>query len=181
MAISTKYTHADLLALPETNKRVEILDGDFYVTPSPDLDHQDILLNLTDAFRAYLKSHPVGRVYVAPMDVILSEHDVLQPDLLFVRSERKNILKVWVRGAPDLAVEILSPSTAARDRGIKLKAYARFGVQEYWIVDPDPPAIELYRLTPEGYELARTFTDAETLTSTLLPGFSLPVASVFRT
>lgn len=180
MVISTKFTHADLLALPEDNKRREIIDGELYVTPSPKLNHQDILLNLASAFRSYLKSHPVGRVFMAPLDVILSDYDVLQPDLLFVRNERKEILKDWVRGAPDLAVEILSPSTAARDRGIKLKAYARFGVKEYWIVDPEGQTIELYRLAPEGYELTRTFRHEEGFSSPLLPGFALPVGSIFQ-
>jgi Uma2 family endonuclease len=115
------------------------------------------------------------------LEVILSDYDVLQPDLLFVRNERKEILKDWVRGAPDLAVEILSPSTAARDRGIKLKAYARFRVTEYWIVDPEAQTIELYRLAPEGYELTRAFRRDEALASPLLPDFTLLVGSIFQT
>lgn len=179
MVIGTKFTHADLLNLPEDNKRREILEGELLVTPSPSASHQTILLNLATALRGYLKDRPVGKVFVSPLDVILSEFDVLQPDLVFVLNEKSGIVKDWVRGAPDLVVEILSPTTAARDRGIKLKAYARFGVKEYWIVDPDEQAVEVYRLTPEGYELAQTFPSNGTLTSPLLPGLALPVGSVF--
>ncbi len=128
----------------------------------------------------YLEAHPIGQIFYAPLDVILSEYDVVAPDLLLVLNERRAVLQDWVRGAPDLAVEILSPGTAARDRGVKLKAYARFGIREYWIVDPEQKAIEVYRLAGPGYELAKTFAAAETLTSPLLPGFTLPVARAFQ-
>ncbi len=178
--IGTKFTHADLLSLPEDNKRREIIEGELFVTPSPIANHQTILLNLAKTFLDYLNDHPIGKVYVSPLDVILSEFDVLQPDLMFVLKERTGIVKDWVRGAPDLVIEILSPTTAARDRGIKLKAYARFGVKEYWIVDPDERAVEVCRLTPEGYTLAQTCGRKDTLASTLLPGFALSVGSIFE-
>lgn len=179
MVIGTKLTHVDLLALPEDNLRREIIDGEMFVTPSPIANHQTILINILSAFLDYLKNHPVGKVFVAPLDVILSDYDVLQPDLFFVLNERAGIVKDWVRGAPDLAVEILSPTTEARDRGIKLKAYARFGVKEYWIVGPAARTVEVLRLTPEGYELAKTFAFDDALTSRLFPGFKLDVASIF--
>ncbi len=149
------------------------------MTPSPIANHQTILLNLAAAFREYLKGHPVGKVFVAPLDVILSDYDVLQPDLLFVLNERAGIVKDWVRGAPDLAVEILSPTTEKRDRGIKLKAYARFGVKEYWIIDPVARTVEVHRLSAGGYELAETLEINQSLVSPLLPGFRMDVASVF--
>lgn len=85
-----------------------------------------------------------------------------------------------MRGAPDLVIEILSPTTAARDRGPKLKAYARYGVPEYWIVDPASQAVEIFRLTADGYQLAQTCRQDETLTSPLLPGFALQVGPIFR-
>ncbi len=180
MSISTKFTHADLLSCPEDNKRREIIEGELFVTPAPRVPHQTILLNLTVATQNYLGQHPVGRLLMSPMDVIFGDFDVLQPDLLFVLNEHKEILKDWVRGAPDLVVEILSPTTEARDRGVKLKAYARFGVQEYWIVDPDARAIEIYRLAKKSYKLVQTCRDTESLTSALLPGFSSPLASIFH-
>lgn len=180
MIISTKFNHSDLLAMPEDSKRREIIDGELFVTPAPRISHQRILLNIAKAIQKYLDEHPIGELIISPMDVIFSEFDVLEPDLIFVRNERRHILKDWVRGAPDLVVGILSPTTAARDRGVKLKAYARFGVTEYWIVDPDQQAIEVYRLAPEGYALTQTFRQGESLTSVILPGFTLPVSAVFQ-
>jgi Uma2 family endonuclease len=180
MIISTKYTHADLLSFPEDGKRREIIDGEMFVTPAPKLNHQRILVRLTEAILRHLSSHPVGELIVSPMDVIFSEFDILVPDLVFVLNEHKNILRDWVRGAPDLAIEILSPTTAARDRGVKLRTYARFGVKEYWIVDPEECAVEVYQLAQEGYELVRTFHQTDTLTSAILPEFALPVSAVVK-
>ena len=180
MITSLKYTHADLLQLPDDGKRREIIDGDLYVTPSPVNYHQKILLNLTGAFWVFLENHPLGELRFAPLDVILSEHDVLEPDLLLVLNEHQDILQDWVRGAPDLVVEILSPSTESRDRGIKLKAYARFGIGEYWIVDPHALAVEVYRLAADGFHLAAKCAMGETIETPLLPGFALAVASIFK-
>ena len=179
MIISTKFTHADLLTAPDDGKRREILDGEIFVTPSPIADHQTIVLNFAFALRSYLLDHPIGKVYIAPLDVIFTEFDVLEPDLLFVLNEHRATVKDWVRGAPDLVVEVLSPTTASRDRGIKLRAYARFGVLEYWIADPEVRAVEVYRLKRKGYELARTLEEGSNLTSTLLPQFTLQISAVF--
>ena len=180
MIISTKFTHADLLTFPEDGKRREIIDGDMFVTPAPESPHQNIIWNLTGLFWDYLKEHPIGKVMISPMDVIFSDFDVLEPDLIFILNERTDIIQDWVRGSPDLVIETLSATTAARDRGVKLRAYGRFGVKEYWIVDPDESTVELYRHTPEGYELTRTFHRGETFTSPLLPDFAAPGEAVFK-
>lgn len=180
MAISTKFTHADLLVMPDDGKRREIMDGELYVTPSPRFNHQSALIKLIAAFIRYLDKHPIGEVYPAPLDVIFSEHDVVEPDIIFVLKEHRQILQDWVRGAPDLVVEILSPTTKTIDRGPKLKAYARYGVAEYWIVDPAERAVEIYRLTVTGYQLTRSFSEEESLTSPMLPGFELQVARLFQ-
>jgi Uma2 family endonuclease len=180
MIISMKYTHADLLAMPDDGKRREIIDGELLVTPSPMRPHQRISLKLAFAFETFLQVHPLGELLVAPMDVILGEHDVLEPDLLFVLNEHRDFLKDWVRGAPDLVIEILSPTTETRDRGPKMKAYARYGVGEYWIVDPIAEAIEVYRLTEQGYQLAALCAKDQQVETPLLPGFSLPVSLIFQ-
>jgi len=180
MISTLKYTHADLLTMPDDGRRREIIDGELYLTPSPVNYHQKILLNLTFAFCRFLEAHPLGEVRFAPLDVILSEHDVLEPDLLFVLNEHRDVLQDWVRGTPDLVIEILSPATEARDRGIKRKAYARYGVGEYWIVDPAAEVVEIYRLAAQGFELAAKFGKDDTASTPLLPGFSLPLASVSR-
>jgi len=179
MLTSTRFTHADLLAMPDDGKRREIVEGELFVTPSPDLNHQRISRRMGFALAKYLETRPIGEIFTAPLDVILSNFDVLEPDLLIVLNERRDILKTWVEGAPDLVVEILSPTTALRDRGPKLKAYARHGVREYWIVDPEQRAIEVFRFVPEGYQLSHIFQEHETLTSPLLPDFALPLVDLF--
>lgn len=180
MVISTKYTHADLLVMPDDGKRREILDGELIVSPSPLLLHQRIVRRLLDAFGRYLDRHPVGEILVSPLDVIFGDLDVFEPDLIFVRNENRGILQDWVRGAPDLVIEVLSPSSMSMDRGPKLKAYARFGVPEYWIVDPDAHAIEVYRPGGGGYELVSICGEHDSVTSPLLPRFVLPAAQVFE-
>ncbi len=180
MGISTKFTHADLLVMPDDGKRREIIDGDMFVTPSPRFRHQDVVGSIHVALRNYLKSHPIGTVTLAPMDVILSDYDVLEPDLLFVLNEHRPIIQDWVRGAPDLVIEVLSPTTQAVDCGPKLKAYARFGIPEYWIVDPEKNAVEVYRLKERSYQLAQVLGEEEILSSPLLPGLALALRDIFE-
>src|SRR5438094_7241370 len=180
MVIGTRFTHADLLVMPDDGKRREIVDGEWFVTPSPLSKHQLIVSRIAAALFLYLNAHPIGKLFTAPLDVIFGDYDVLEPDLLFVLNEHRGIIQDWVRGAPDLVIEVLSPSTARQDRGPKLKAYARFGVPECWIVDPDQQAVEVYRLTRQVYELAQTLRDQESVTSPLLPGFALAVGELFQ-
>jgi Uma2 family endonuclease len=180
MGISTKFTHSDLLAIPYDGKRREIVDGEMLVSPSPKFWHQLVSGRIAAALFRYLAEHPIGLLLLAPLDVIFGEVDVLEPDLMLVLNEHRSILQDWVRGAPDLVVEVLSPTTAANDRGPKLKAYARFGVPECWIADPDAKTIEVYRLGRQTYKMAQVFGEYEALTSILLPGFTLSVAEVFQ-
>jgi len=179
MITDLKYTHSDLLEMPDDGKRREIVDGEVYVAPSPLSSHQRILGNLAYAFWKFLEAHPLGELLVSPMDVILSAHDVLAPDLLFISNEHRDYVQDWVRGAPDLVIEILSPASKVRDRGIKSKAYARYGVREYWIVDPTAEVIEVYRLTERGFELAAKRAKDAVVETPLLPGFCLLVDSIF--
>ncbi|HUI43528.1 MAG TPA: Uma2 family endonuclease [Terriglobia bacterium] len=179
MLISSKYTHADLVAMPEDTKRREILDGDLFVWPSSTIRHQTMLVALVAALARYLERRPVGEVLLSPLDVIFSEFDVLQPDLMFILNEHLDIVQDWVRGVPDLVIEVLSPGSISMDRGPKLKAYARFGVPEYWIVDPEARAIEVYRQSAGGYERVATCGERDSVSSPLLPEFALPVAPVF--
>src|SRR5262249_7140524 len=132
-----KLTYEDYLQLPEDGKRHELIDGEHYVTPTPIRKHQAISFNLTGALWSYLQQHAVGRVFAAPFDVIFSNFDVVEPDLLFISNERLAQIETspWVKGAPDLVVEIGSPGTRKRDETIKKRLYERFGVKEYWIID----------------------------------------------
>ena len=130
-----KFTYEDYLNTPE-DKRYELLDGELVMTPAPGELHQSISALLGWRLVQFASENSLGRVYQAPFDVVLSDTDVVQPDLLFVSNERGHIITpANIQGAPDLVVEILSPSTAERDRTFKRTLYAKHGVNEYWMVD----------------------------------------------
>ena len=134
---TTKLTYEDYRKTPD-DERWELLDGELVMAPSPNVPHQDISGTLFVLLKLFVDSAGLGRVFHAPLDVVLSETNVVQPDLLFVSHERADILtEANVQGAPDLVVEILSPSTTSRDWRIKLDLYAQHGVREYWVVDPN--------------------------------------------
>ncbi|MBI4481049.1 MAG: Uma2 family endonuclease [Acidobacteria bacterium] len=178
---ASKMTYDQLCLLPEDRQRHELFDGELVMTPSPSHRHQAIVVRLTTALDGFVKTHALGRVYVAPLDIVFEPHTVLQPDVLFIRQGRLGILgEEVVEGAPDLVVEVLSPSTFYNDLRRKMAAYARFGVQEYWIVDPEKQAVELYSLAAEHWQLRHSFSADETLESPLLPGLRLPVRSIFE-
>lgn len=178
-----KLTYDDYALIPEDGRRHEIIDGEHYVTASPFIPHQDLSFELSGRFWNYLKLHRIGRVLVAPVDVLLSRHDIVQPDLLFISNERAGIAadKKNIKGAPDLLVEILSQSTRRLDEVLKLDLYERSGVLEYWIFDTGRQSVQAYRRSGERLvpiaELSATASDV--LTTPLLPGFELPLGEIF--
>ena len=175
-----KFTYADYLTTPE-DERYELLDGDLIMVPAPNLKHQHVLGNLYYHLRQFITEHGTGRVLVAPCDVYLSDTNVVQPDLLFVSREREHLLSDGqkVRGAPDLVVEILSPSSADKDRGLKRDIYGRHGVTEYWLVDPIAETVSIHRQRGGVLAPTDTFTRGEALRSPLLAGLVLRLDDIF--
>ena len=170
---------ADLAQLPDDGKRYEILEGALVVSPSPRPKHQRIVLNCVEFLRV-AERRGYGQVYVAPLDVVLDDLNVTEPDVLFVRSERLEIVRESnVQGAPDLIIEVLSPSTRERDRGLKAHLYAQYGVFEYWIADPDTETLSVYRLTPEGFVRSGPYHAGDTVTSPLFADVPLAVTDLF--
>ncbi len=142
-----KFTYQDYLLLPE-DKRYELIEGELLTVPSPDVEHQELSRDLEHILWEFVKQNNLGSIFNAPLDVVLSEEDVVQPDILFVSKERAHIIKEKnIQGAPDLVIEILSPATSERERTLKRKLYAKYGVKEYWIVDPEEKSIEVMALT----------------------------------
>ena len=180
---SLKLTYDDYLQFPDDGKRHELIDGEHYVTPSPNLRHQKISGRLYLLIGTWLSTHPVGEVYSAPLDVLFSRFDVVEPDLLYVSNERAPELLSgqYVTGAPDLVIEIGSPGTRRRDETIKRSLYQRSNVLEYWVVDPDIDAIRVYRRS--GERLARAVElsaeAGDVLTTALLPGLEIPLSHIF--
>ena len=178
-----KLTYDDFLLFPDDGKRHELIDGEHYVTPSPSRRHQAIVWNLIVRIGTYLESNPVGRAFGAPFDVVFSQFDVVEPDLLFISNDRLEVLTTKnVQGAPNLVVEIGSPSTRRRDEIIKRKLYERFGVEEYWVIDPEIETIAVFRHVGEHYQrvLELAVERNDTLTTPLLPHLTLPLPQIFK-
>ena len=178
-----KLTYDDFLLFPDDGKRHELIDGEHYVTPTPVCRHQAIVGNIYYGIRRYLEAHPIGKFFGAPLDVILSQFDVVEPDLIFVSNERAGeILKDWVRGAPDIVIEVASPSTRRRDETIKRRLYEGFGVVEYWIADPDLDAMRIHRRQGGGFErpIELSSEAGDVLTTPLLPGLQLLLADILK-
>lgn len=175
-----KLTYRDYANTPD-DERYELLDGELIRMTAPAEIHQRVSILLGWRLIEFVTENGLGRVYQAPFDAVLSDTDVVQPDLLFVSNERAHVVTAAnVQGAPDLVVEILSPSSVERDRTLKRSLYARHGVREYWIVDTDARTATVLLLQDGGFEAAATYGEGDTLTSPTLPGLALDVAALFR-
>jgi Uma2 family endonuclease len=173
-AAQERVSYADLERWPEDGRRYELYDGEVFEIPAPILLHQFVLGRIYLALSAYVQAHG-GAVFVAPVDIVLTDFDVVQPDVLLFTPEREHLLHMRqvTRHAPDLAVEILSPATARNDRGRKLRLFERHRVSEYWLVDPDGPAVEIYRLADGRLIRAGTARGDQRIESPLLPELAL--------
>ena len=175
-----KFTYEDYKHTSD-DERYELIHGDLIImAPSPREAHQRVDMNLGSRLYMHVEERELGRVYSAPFDVVLSNTIVVQPDLIFVSNERLHIItEDNIRGAPDLVVEILSPSTAGRDRTVKRSIYAGYKVKEYWQVDTDAKTIMVLLLGENGYELAGIYGEGQTLTSPTLDGIYLNLSEIF--
>lgn len=180
MSSSVKLTYQEYRLLPEGDRR-ELIDGDFLMTPAPREKHQRVRRNLQFEWCKFLEENPGGELYNAPFDVILDEHTVVQPDLLIVLENRRSrIVPEGLRRAPNLIAEILSPSDPERDTVLKRRLYAKFGVEEYWLVDPEAETVEILFLRQGEYETIGVFGRDDTARSRLIPDLHVHLARVFR-
>lgn len=170
------YREADYLALPD-EPRCELLYGRFILMASPEVRHQEIVGRLMRVLMDFADRNE-GRAIVSPMDVYLADHSTVQPDLIYVSRERSSVLRQRIRGAPDLVVEILSPSTARRDLGEKLRLYAESDIGEYWIVDPGAKTFEF--LVNDAGAFRVRLAEAETYRSEAVPGLELDLEAFWR-
>jgi Uma2 family endonuclease len=178
--VITRLTYGEFRQLPDDGRRYELIRGEVHVSPSPNTRHQGALWNLSISFGSYAKTHDVGRFYFAPLDVLLGANTSLQPDLIFISKGRTDIiLDNYIAGAPDLVVEILSPSTAAHDRATKLALYAEAGVPWVWFLDPEACTVEALKLEGKRYFVDSILADDQILTSTLFPEWQLPLPEIF--
>jgi Uma2 family endonuclease len=175
-----RWTYEQYLELDD-DRRYEILDGELLMTPAPATRHQIILSELGFRINQFVRDRDLGQVLFAPTDVVLTETQVVQPDILFVSGERSAIIgERAIHGAPDLVVEILSPSSIHRDRHRKHALYERSGVREYWLVDPANRAIEVFFPGEAGYELVSFAAEKGEVASRVLDGFAVEVAEILN-
>jgi len=178
---ATKLTYHDYQLLPDDGKRYEVIDGDLCMTFAPATRHQMIVTRLSHLLFNYLERNPIGTVLTAPCDVLLSDVDVLQPDLLVVLQDGlARITDKNVQGPPDLVIEILSPGTAGRDRDLKRKRYEHFGVREYWLVDPDQNTVEILRLEQHRFTRASLTSRPSQSSSPLLSNLMLDLGWILK-
>lgn len=175
-----RKTAADYAKLPETRDRFELIDGEFIMAPAPTFEHQDILTLLLTRLDAVVRPRKLGKVVPAPTDVHATEHDVYQPDILFIRRENLSIVKTdGIHGAPDFIIEILSSSTKYYDLKHKKDVYQQIGVKEYWIVDPMDKTVECFLNSPRGFETFFIGKHTGRAQSSVLPEFYIDLGELF--
>lgn len=173
-------TYDEYCLLPDDGKRYQVIEGELFVSPAPRTTHQEIIVHLTVLLQSHVKARGLGKVFVAPTDVLLAPTTVVQPDILFIRRENMGIItELNIQGPPDLCVEVLSPGTVTVDRERKMAVYARYGVREYWIVDPLSQTVSVYVRKGDDFTLHVEATDDESVASAIVPGFLITARSVF--
>jgi len=183
-ASGVKLTYDDFVRFPDDGKRHELIDGEHYVTPSPNTRHQRISGRLHLAIGGWLETHQVGQLFYAPYDIVISRFDIVEPDLVYFSNARaaELLTTLHATGAPELVIEIGSPGTRRRDETIKLRLYERAGVVEYWFVDPAKDRVRVYRKTGDLFGAPATLSGkaGDVLATPLLTGLELPLAPIFR-
>ena len=180
VATARKYTYEDYINTPE-DTRYELIDGELIeLAAAANRAHQKAVTKLGSGTNLFVSERDLGVVYVAPRDVVFADGSIVQPDVLFIAKERLHIdtdAEIW--GAPDLVVEVLSPSTERRDKTVKRALYERHGVKEHWLVDTDEFTVTVFLLGEFGFEAAAVYGYDDTLISPTLPGFSMALSEVF--
>ncbi|MEI7938672.1 MAG: Uma2 family endonuclease [Verrucomicrobiota bacterium] len=175
------YTYDELAAkMPETNQPHELWDGALIMPPTPSFFHQEIAFRFHRALHDWVVAHNLGKVIGAPIDMVLSSHRAVQPDVAFIAQDRLAIIQRVIMGSADLVAEIASLQGRNRDRIEKRDLYEQHGVKEYWIIDPEAQTVEVLALVSASYELVQRSLPGERASSRLLPGFEISVADLFR-
>jgi Uma2 family endonuclease len=175
------YTYKELVAeMPETNQPHELWDGGLIMSPTPSFLHQEIAFRFHRTLHDWVAAHQLGKVIGAPIDMVLSPHRAVQPDVAFISKDRLAIIERVIMGPADLVAEVVSLGGRTRDRIEKRDLYEQYGVPEYWIIDPEPETVEVLALVNGRYELVKRSRPGDTAGSCLLPGFELAVDCLFK-
>lgn len=174
------WTYQDYLELPSDGKVYQIIEGGLYMVPAPTTYHQKVSINLASIIWNYVKKINWGEIYDAPIDVILSTTDIVQPDIIGISKERLSIVKEkGIFGTPDLVIEILSPSTWPLDLKLKKGLYERYGIQEYWLVYPEEKKVQCFLMKGGKYHLLGTYFKNEEVEVATIAGLRIDLKEVF--
>jgi len=173
------YTHTHYALLPE-GAPYQLINGKLIFMASPLTIHQQISMTLSLEIGQYIKTHKLGKLFAAPLDVHFDDANIFQPDVLFVSVKRSNIIQKWIMGAPDFVVEIVSPRLRKADTETKLKVYGKYEVVEYWIVYPEEQQVEVYQNHKSNMQLVQTAFKGNTIQSLAIEGFALEVDKIFE-
>ena len=174
-------TRYDYEGMPQGPPYYQVIEGDLIMSPSPETFHQSIAGRIYSLILRFLEKKPLGEVFIAPLDVFLTDINIYQPDVVFVANRRRSMItEHGIEGAPDLVVEILSPGTARFDKGSKRKSYGRTGVKELWLVDPVARLIHVYDLARDPDSPSITHNEKGVFTTPLLPGLRFRASSIFK-
>jgi Uma2 family endonuclease len=179
-AARRRYTIADYRATRDGPPWIQLVDGTLVMDPSPTRTHQESSLKVTLLLAPFVRARRLGKVYFAPLDVYLSDHNVFQPDVIFVSNERAMIIaEDGIYGAPDLVIEILSPSSLRRDRVQKQRVYQATGVKEFWIIDPGAASIQIFNFLPDAAVAVCTLSGRDSYLTPLFPGLKINTSKLF--
>jgi Uma2 family endonuclease len=173
-------TYDEYCLLPDDGNRYQVLEGELFVSPAPRPHHQRVLFHLALLLHDYVLEHRLGEIFIAPIDVILEPTTIVQPDIVFIGSDKAEIVTdLNIQGPPDLCIEVVSPTTGLIDRHAKRNIYARFGVREYWIVDPNRQTVNVYTLRDRAYGEAIEMTGDALIRSVVIEGFTIRAGDIF--
>ena len=179
--VRRRYTYDEIVdEMPETNQPCELWDGELIMAPAPFFDHQKTVLRFYRSLDDWVSFGKLGEVVASPIDMVLSPHRAVQPDVAFIATARLGIIQRIIRGPADLVAEVVSLGGRSRDRIEKRDLYEQHGVKEYWIIDPEPETVEVLALMNGRYELVKRSRPGDTAASQLLPGFKVAVDYLFR-
>ena len=179
--VRRRYTYDEIVdEMPETNQPCELWDGELIMAPAPFFDHQKTVLRFYRKLDDWVSFGKLGEVIASPIDMVLSPHRAVQPDVAFIATARLAIIQRVIRGPADLVAEVVSLEGPSRDRIEKRDLYEQHGVKEYWIIDPEPETVEVLALMNGRYELVKRSRPGDTAASQLLPGFKVAVDYLFR-
>ena len=178
---TVRFFADDIWDTPDDGNRYEVINGALYVTPPPNYGHQNAVGELYGRLWQHIRARNLGKIVTSPVGVVLDEGSGVQPDIVFVSTERLHIISErGIEGAPDLVVEVLSPSTRHRDRGVKLRRYAAAKVPHYWMLDPRSRSLEARQLGPDGYEPPTIHGPGSVFEPELFPGLTIPIDELWR-